>query len=224
MAIFKGCYQKTAESSVDVMAVFKGCHQRLPKVLLKWWLSLKAVNKDCPKFWLSLKIKVLLNRMAVFQGWRKDCKSSTREKDYTKNCSERLLIKILWKSRMFFFCLGAGIAPHFACRVVKIVVKCEFCMSPILLPHLVRVGRSKLCRALETVVKCKMFELPEQPVITSCLSDTQNCCQVWLGSAAKHPFRHVERVAHWKLLSSANWSRRQASFRHVAPVGRSALW
>ena len=32
------------------MAVFKGCHQTSPKVLLKWWLSLKIVSKDCPKF------------------------------------------------------------------------------------------------------------------------------------------------------------------------------
>ena len=32
------------------MAVFKDCFQTLPKVLLKWWLSLKTVIKDCPKF------------------------------------------------------------------------------------------------------------------------------------------------------------------------------
>ena len=43
---------KTAESSAEVMAVFKDCHETtLPKVLLKWWLSLKTVMKQhCSKF------------------------------------------------------------------------------------------------------------------------------------------------------------------------------
>ena len=41
---------KTAQSSAEVMAVFTDCHQRLPKVLLKWWLSSKIVIKDCLKF------------------------------------------------------------------------------------------------------------------------------------------------------------------------------
>ena len=70
---------KTAQSSAEVMAVFKDCHTRLPKVLLKWWLSSKIVIKDCLKFaevmavlqdchqrlpkvllkwWLSLKIVI----------------------------------------------------------------------------------------------------------------------------------------------------------------------
>ena len=41
---------KTAKSSAEEMAVLKDCHQRLPKVLLKRWLSLKIVIKDCPRF------------------------------------------------------------------------------------------------------------------------------------------------------------------------------
>ena len=41
---------KAAQSSTEAMAVLKDCHQRLPKVLLKWWLSLKIVIKGCPKF------------------------------------------------------------------------------------------------------------------------------------------------------------------------------
>ena len=32
-----------AQSSTEVMSVWKDCHQRLPKGLLKWWLSLKTV-------------------------------------------------------------------------------------------------------------------------------------------------------------------------------------
>ena len=39
-----------SESSAEVMAVLKDCHPRLPKVLLKLWLCLKIVIKDCPKF------------------------------------------------------------------------------------------------------------------------------------------------------------------------------
>ena len=35
------------------MAVFKDCHQTSPKVLLKWWLSLKVVIKHRPKFYWS---------------------------------------------------------------------------------------------------------------------------------------------------------------------------
>ena len=41
---------KAAQSSAEVMAVFKDCHQTSPKVLLKWWLSLKIVIKHRPKF------------------------------------------------------------------------------------------------------------------------------------------------------------------------------
>ena len=35
------------------MAVLKDCHQTSPKVLLKWWLSLKIVIKHRPKFYWS---------------------------------------------------------------------------------------------------------------------------------------------------------------------------
>ena len=38
------------QSSTEVMAVLKDCHQTSPKVLLKWWLSLKIVIKHRPKF------------------------------------------------------------------------------------------------------------------------------------------------------------------------------
>ena len=61
-----GCLQRLssniAQSSTEVMAVLKDCHQTSPKVLLKWWLSLKIVIKHRPKFywkwWLSLKIVI----------------------------------------------------------------------------------------------------------------------------------------------------------------------
>ena len=39
-----------AQSSTEVMAVLKDCHQTSPKILLKWWLSLKIVIKHRPKF------------------------------------------------------------------------------------------------------------------------------------------------------------------------------
>ena len=52
-----GCLERLssniAQSSTEVMAVFKDCHQTSPKVLLKWWLSLKIVIKHSPKFYWS---------------------------------------------------------------------------------------------------------------------------------------------------------------------------
>ena len=44
---------KAAQSSAEVMAVFKDCHQTSPKVILKWWLSLKIVLKHRPKLYWS---------------------------------------------------------------------------------------------------------------------------------------------------------------------------
>ena len=58
---------KTAQSSAEVMAVLKDCHQRLPKVLLKWWLSLKIVIKDCLKFcWSDGCLQRLEKRLQIF--------------------------------------------------------------------------------------------------------------------------------------------------------------
>ena len=58
---------KTAQSSAEVMAVLKDCHQRLPKVLLKWWLSLKIVIKDCLKFcWSDGCLQRLKKRLQIF--------------------------------------------------------------------------------------------------------------------------------------------------------------
>ena len=46
----EGFFQKKA---LPLKTVIKDCQQRLPKVLLKWWLSLKIVIKDRPKFYWS---------------------------------------------------------------------------------------------------------------------------------------------------------------------------
>ena len=90
----------TAQSSAEVMAVLKDCHQRLPKVLLKWWLSQRlpsktaqssaevmAVLKDCHQrllkvllmWWLSFRDchqklpKVLLKWWLSLKTVIKDC-------------------------------------------------------------------------------------------------------------------------------------------------------
>ena len=52
-----GCLERLssniAQRSTEVTAVCKDCHQTSPKVLLKWWLSLKIVIKHRPKFYWS---------------------------------------------------------------------------------------------------------------------------------------------------------------------------
>ena len=73
---------KTDQSSVEVMAVFRDCHQRLPKVLLKWWLSLKIVIKDCPKFCCS---DGCLSRLSS-----KTAQSSAEVMAVFKDCHQRL--------------------------------------------------------------------------------------------------------------------------------------
>ena len=81
-----GCLErlssKTAQSSAEVMAVFKDCHQRLPKVLLKSWLSLKIVTKDCPKFCWS---DGCLERLSS-----KTAQSSAEVMAVFKDCHQRL--------------------------------------------------------------------------------------------------------------------------------------
>ena len=87
-----GCLErlssKTAQSSAEVMAVFKDCHQRLPKVLLKWWLFLKIVIKDCPKFCWS---DGCLERLSS-----KTAQSSAEVMAVFKDCHQRLR-KVLLK-------------------------------------------------------------------------------------------------------------------------------
>ena len=39
-----------SKRALPLKIVIKDCHQTSPKVLLKWWLSLMIVIKDCPKF------------------------------------------------------------------------------------------------------------------------------------------------------------------------------
>ena len=73
---------KTAQSSAEVMAVFKDCHQRLPKVLLKWWLSSKIVIKDCLKFRWSDGCPARLSS--------KTAQSSAEVMAVLKDCHQRL--------------------------------------------------------------------------------------------------------------------------------------
>ena len=42
-----------SKKALSLKTVFKDCHQTSPKVLLKWWLSLKIVIKHRPKFYWS---------------------------------------------------------------------------------------------------------------------------------------------------------------------------
>ena len=138
---------KTAQSSAEVMAVFKDCHQRLPKVLLKWWLSLKIVFKRLPKvllkWWLSWKAgEKTREKTASLQRLEK----RTREKTAEKDCRDRT---------------------------------CGF----------------------------------DNPLVTSCVSGAPNCVKMQILHFADRPFRHCMRVG-----------RAERPFRHFVRVGRSKLW
>ena len=75
------------------MAVLKDCHQTSPKVLLKWWLSLKIVIKHRPKFYWS---DGCVKRLSA-----KTAQSSTEVMAVLKDCQQRLpkvLLKLcMWK-------------------------------------------------------------------------------------------------------------------------------
>ena len=77
------------------MAVFKDCHQISPKVLLKWWLSLKIAIEDCSKFcW---------NDGCLWRLSSKTAQSSAEVMAVFKECHQRLLKfccsdGCLWKS------------------------------------------------------------------------------------------------------------------------------
>ena len=84
---------KTAQSSAEKMAVFTDCHQRLPKVLLNWWLSLKIVIKDCPKFcWRDGCLHRLLKRWLSLQIVIKDCPKFCWSDDCVQRLEKRLQI------------------------------------------------------------------------------------------------------------------------------------
>ena len=84
------------------MAVFKDCHQASPKVLLKWWLSLKIVIKHRPKFYWS---DGCLYRLSSNIAWSDGClyrlssniaQSSTEVMAVFKDChqtSPKVLLK-----------------------------------------------------------------------------------------------------------------------------------
>ena len=187
------------------MAVFKDCVQTLPKVLLKWWLSWKPREKTREKI-------ANLQRLE---------KKRTR-----KDCRQRLLIKILWKSLNIFFLSGrrdrtCGFDNPLVTSCVSDAQNCGK-MQILDLPerpfhHFVRVGRSKLWsnadlsrrlatlsslrarRTFKTVVKCKFLTWTRDPFVTSCLSDAQNCGKLQILDLAEQPFRHFVHVGRSKL-------------------------
>ena len=179
------------------MAVFKDCHQRLPKVLLKWWLSLKIVIKDCPKFcWSDGCLERLSSKtaqssaevMAVF----KDChqrlpkvllkwwlSSKTREKTANLRLEKKIANQNRLKSvKIYSFSVwGAGIAPV----------------------DLTTLSSLRACRTFKTEVKRKFFTYRSDPFVTSDVSDAQNWGKTQICDVADRPFRHFGRVGRSKL-------------------------
>ena len=146
------------------MAVLKDCHQRLLRVLLKWWLSLKIVVKDCRKFcWSDGCLERLEKRLQIFdyrKNNRKDCISSkTREKDWRKDCRDCSSLR--------------------ACRTLKTLLKRKFFTSPIdpfvtsCVSEAQNCGKRFFftwpsnpfvtCRTFKTVVRCDFLRMPERP-------------------------------------------------------------
>ena len=168
---------KAAQSSTEVMAVFQDCHQRLPKVLLKWWLSFKIVIKGCPKlYWSDGCLQRLEKRMQIFKDYRKGLEKRLQRNTANQNI---LVIKIVWKSvKIYSFSVwGAGIAPV----------------------DLTTLSSLRACRTLKTVVKCEFLSSPIDPFTTSDVSEVQNCGKTQISHFAERPFRHFGRVGCSKL-------------------------
>ena len=126
----KRCHQtlssNIAQSSAEVMAVFKDCHQRLPKVLLKWWLSLKTVIKHCLKFCWSdgclQRLETRLEkRLQIFKDYRKGLEKRLQRKTANQNPLRSL--------KIYYFSVWAQGSHLWIWQPSR---------------HFVRVGRSKL--------------------------------------------------------------------------------
>ena len=57
----------------------------------------------------------------------------------------------------------------------------------------------RACRTLKTEVKRKFLTSPIDPLVTSCVSDAQNCGKTQISHFAARPFRHFGRVGRSKL-------------------------
>ena len=79
----------------------------------------------------------------------------------------------------------------------------------------------RACRTLKTEVKRKFLTSPIDPLVTSCVSDAQNCGKIQISELADRPFRQFGRVGR------SNCGKIQISeladrpFRHFGRVGRS---
>ena len=81
-----------SKKALPLKTVIKDCHQTSPKVLLKWWLSLKfVIFKDCHQRLPKVLLKWWLSWLSS-----KTAQSSTEAMAVFKDCHQRLL-KVLLK-------------------------------------------------------------------------------------------------------------------------------
>ena len=105
-----GCLQRLSsnipQSYTEVMAVFKDCHQTSPKVILKWWLSLKIVIKHCPKFfWSDSCLKRLLIKGCPKFCWSDGCLWRLSSKTAESSAE----VMAVWKTKdCWKFCWSDG--------------------------------------------------------------------------------------------------------------------
>ena len=157
------------------MAVFKDCLQTLPKILLKWWLSLETVFKHCPKFcWSDGCLQRLEKKTANLQRLEKRLQIQRQDR------WEGLQMKIFLKSLKIysFSVLSAGIAPV----------------------DLTTLSSLRACWTLKTVVKRTFCTSPSNFFDTSCVSGAQNCGKMDIFDVTEQPFRrfvHVGRLKLW---------------------------
>ena len=213
--VIKDCHQRLPKFCWS-----DGCHQRLPKVVLKWWLSLKTVIKDCLKlllkWWLSLKsvikdcCKVAAEVMAVF----KDCLETL----------PKVLLK-WWLSLLTVF-------KH--CR--------KFCWSDACLQRLANRLEKRLQiktahenhSAVFSAIRflswaqgsCRLVDLTDTLIISMRDGRSKQCFSASLFNGICHHLQSalaaVSDVQHSGRMTNS-WPELQRAFHHFVRVGRSKL-
>ena len=199
MSVLKDCHQSRSDhclerlssKTTEVMAVCKDCHRRLEKRLLKWCLSWKIVIKDCRS---DHCLERLSSKTTEVMAVCKDCHQRL-EKRLLKWClssktgEKSAKVVFLWISllnslfpikisiKIYLFLQGAGSAPL----------------------DLTTLSSLRAHRTLKTVVKRKFVICLGDPLVTSCVSDAQNCGKMQIFNFAERPLTQKVIVGRPKL-------------------------
>ena len=182
-----GFSSKIGQSSTEVMGVFNHCHQRLPTVLLQRWLSLQIVIKGRPLFYWSNGYFWTLSSKVVI---KEDCHNGFQKFYWSDGCVWLLNVLLKWW-------LSQNIVDE---RLLKVLLKwwlSETLEKKIKFPEQNRLKNVKIYFfCLEHRHRTCGFA---KPLLTSCLSDAQNCGKTKKIYIADRPFRHFARVGRSQL-------------------------